>query len=76
MAKTYTFTKRDKNRYRKTYNFLRRKLVNKYSKNNFRSVYSMNERIKELKLKGKKNFQFINLDLLDSKKTYNLLIKI
>ena len=37
-------------------NFLRRKLVNKYSKNNFRSVYSMNERIKELKLKGKKIF--------------------
>ena len=36
----------------------------------------MNERIKELKLKGKKkNFQFINLDLLDSKKTYNLLKK-
>ena len=35
----------------------------------------MNERIKELKLKGKKNFQFINLDLLDSKKTYNLLGK-
>ena len=27
MAKTYTFTKRDKNRYRKTYNFLRRKPV-------------------------------------------------
>ena len=30
MAKTYTFTKKDKNRYRKTYNFLRRKPVFQY----------------------------------------------
>ena len=56
-------------------NFLRRKLVKRYSENNYKKVYSMKERIKELKLKGKKNFKFINLDLLDKKKTYNLLKK-
>ena len=56
-------------------NFLRRKLVKRYSENNYKKVYSMKERIKELKLKGKKNFEFINLDLLDKKKTYNLLKK-
>ena len=31
MAKTYKFRKRDKNRFRKTYNYIRRKPVMEYS---------------------------------------------
>ena len=35
-------------------NFLRRQLVQKYSKNQHRKIYSMRERILELKRNGKK----------------------
>ena len=56
-------------------NFLRRRLVNKYSKKEFKKIYSMKERIKELKNFKKKNFEFHNIDILDKKKTYNLIKK-
>ena len=49
-------------------NFLRRKLVNKYSKKEFKKIYSMKERIKELKKFKKKNFEFHNINILDKKK--------
>ena len=39
MAKSYTFTKRDKNRYRKTYRYIRKKPVFQYmSDNDFKLV--------------------------------------
>ncbi len=54
-------------------NFLRRKLVKKYSKKNFINIYSMKTRLQELKKRGKKNFQFKNIDILDKKKLYQML---
>ena len=42
-------------------NFYRRKIVNKYSKGDTIKIFSMNERIKELKKKEKKISNFIKL---------------
>lgn len=57
-------------------NFLRRKLVNKYSNKNFKQVVSIKQRLNELKKRGKKNFEFHNIDLMNKEKIYKLIKKI
>ena len=54
-------------------NFSRRKLVKKYSKNETIKVFSMQERLKELKKRGKKNFKFYNLVLLNKSKVFKII---
>lgn len=54
-------------------NFLRRKLVSKYSQKNFINIHSMDARIFELKRRGKKNFHFKKLDILNRKELYKTL---
>ena len=56
-------------------NFYRRKIVNKYSKGDTIKIFSMNERIKELKKRGKKNFKFHKINLLDKSKVYKIVNK-
>ena len=55
-------------------NFYRRKIVSKYSKGNTTKIFSMKERMKELKRKGK-NFKFHKIDLLDKFKVYGIVKK-
>jgi len=57
-------------------NFLRRKLVKKYSEKKYIKVSSMSERLKELKKRGKNNFQFHNIDLMNKEKLFKLIKKI
>lgn len=56
-------------------NFSRRKLVNLYSKNETIKIYSISERLKEIRKHRKKNFEFLKIDLLNKKMVYKVLKK-